>query len=195
SGSDDGSLFIWNRSTMEVVQIICGDSEVVNAIECHPELPIVAVSGIDSEVRIFGLSQGGPLPAHRDNFPLVTPQHFSESNITDWATKRAFANAVYARDPYEQALARSGHPALPTNIDIGEIIKHIPRPFPAVSSSRLWEQGRVMSQNEDMRLTGLTNASLTRGFILGSLLGTDSSSSSSDDDDGDSSSSSNISIM
>ncbi|KAJ2492023.1 DNA polymerase zeta [Coemansia sp. RSA 2050] len=188
SGSDDGSLFIWSRSTMEVVQIICGDSEVVNAIECHPALPMVAVSGIDSEVRIFSLSQGGPLPAHRNNFPLVKPQHFSESNITDSETKEAYVNAVYARDPYEQALERSGHPALPTNIDIGEIIKHIPRPFPAVSSSRLWERGRVMSQNEDMRLTGLANASLTRSYILGNLLGAGNSS----DDDEDSSSGSNI---
>ncbi|KAJ2053907.1 hypothetical protein H4S04_000376 [Coemansia sp. S16] len=205
SGSDDGSLFIWDRSTMEVVQIICGDSEVVNAIECHPSLPILAVSGIDSEVQIFSLSQGGPLAAHRNNFPLVRAHHFAESNITDRGIKQAYVDAVYARDPYEQALERSGHPALPANIDIGEIIKHIPRPFPAVSFSKLWEQGRVMSQNEDMRLAGLANATLTRqmmhNIMFGNMFGADDNSDNSDDDDDDddssnsSSSGSNISAL
>ncbi|KAJ2076314.1 hypothetical protein GGI16_008418, partial [Coemansia sp. S142-1] len=197
SGSDDGSLFIWDRSTMEVVQIICGDSEVVNAIECHPSLPILAVSGIDSEVQIFSLSQGGPLAAHRNNFPLVRAHHFAESNITDRGIKQAYVDAVYARDPYEQALEHSGHPALPANIDIGEIIKHIPRPFPAVSFSKLWEQGRVMSQNEDMRLAGLANATLTRqmmhNIMFGNMFGADDSSDDDDDDDDDSSNSSSSS--
>ncbi|KAJ2001863.1 hypothetical protein H4R26_003902, partial [Coemansia thaxteri] len=190
SGSDDGSLFIWDRSTMEVVQIVCGDSEVVNVIEGHPSLPMIAVSGIDSEVQIFSLSPGGPSKAHRSNFPLVREQHFSEAGIADCGFQRAYADAVYARDPYEQALARSGHSALPFHVDLSEVTRHIPRPFPAVSTSRLWEHGRIASQNEDMRLSGLANASLTRqimhSVIFSNMFGADGSSSSSSSDGGDS---------
>ncbi|KAJ2742613.1 DNA polymerase zeta [Coemansia sp. BCRC 34301] len=187
SGSDDGSLFIWDRTTMEIVQIIRGDSEVVNAVECHPSLPMVAVSGIDSEVQIFSLPQGGPLEAHRSNFPLVRDQHFAEASISDCYTKRAYVDAVYARDPYEQVLVHSGHPALPAGIDIGEAIKHIPRPFPTVSLSKLWEQGRIVSQNEDMRLTGLANSSLTRqmmhNIMFRNMFGAGDDSDDDSDDD------------
>ncbi|KAJ2898452.1 hypothetical protein GGI21_004862, partial [Coemansia aciculifera] len=141
---------------------------------------------------------GGPLEAHRSNFPLVRAQHFAEANlaeanIADCNARRAFVDAVYARDPYEQALARSGHSALPTGVDIGEAIKHIPHTFPAVSLSKLWEQDRIMSQNEDMRLSGLTNASLTRqmmhSIVFRNMFGT---GDSSDDEESSSDSSSSI---
>ncbi|KAJ1670390.1 hypothetical protein GGF38_001560 [Coemansia sp. RSA 25] len=162
---------------------------------------MVAVSGIDSEVQIFSLAQGGPLAAHRSNFPLVKAQHFAEANISDCGTKQAYVDAVYARDPYEHALVRSGHPALPAGIDIDEAIKHIPRPFPAVSLSKLWEQSRVVSQNEDMRLTGLANASLTRqmmhNIMFRNMFGAGGGSDDDDDDseDDEDSTSSSISAL
>lgn len=55
SGSDDGHFFIWDRKTCEVVNILQGDGEVVNVIQGHPYEPILAVSGIDSTVKIFGV--------------------------------------------------------------------------------------------------------------------------------------------
>ncbi|KAJ1904928.1 hypothetical protein LPJ81_002207 [Coemansia sp. IMI 209127] len=51
SGSDDGNMFVWDAESMELVSIIHGDTEVVNIIEDHPFLPIIAVSGIDYEIR------------------------------------------------------------------------------------------------------------------------------------------------
>jgi DDB1- and CUL4-associated factor 6 len=55
SGSDDGHFFIWDRNTSEVVNILQGDGEVVNVIQGHPYEPMLAVSGIDSTVKIFGV--------------------------------------------------------------------------------------------------------------------------------------------
>ncbi|KAF3484151.1 wd and tetratricopeptide repeat protein [Arthroderma uncinatum] len=53
SGSDDGNLFIWDRKTSDLLNILSGDSEVVNVIQGHPYEPTLAVSGIDQTIKIF----------------------------------------------------------------------------------------------------------------------------------------------
>ncbi|KIW13847.1 hypothetical protein PV08_06627 [Exophiala spinifera] len=55
SGSDDGHFFIWDRKTCKIMNILKGDGEVVNVVQGHPYEPMLAVSGIDSTVKIFGL--------------------------------------------------------------------------------------------------------------------------------------------
>jgi nuclear receptor interaction protein len=54
SGSDDGHFFIWDRKTGKVVNILKGDGEIVNVVTGHPVEPMLAVSGIDSTIKIFG---------------------------------------------------------------------------------------------------------------------------------------------
>jgi nuclear receptor interaction protein len=53
SGSDDGNLFIWDRKTSQLVNILEGDGEVVNVIQGHPYETMLAVSGIDHTIKIF----------------------------------------------------------------------------------------------------------------------------------------------
>ena len=74
SGSDCGHLFIWDKKSSKLVQILDGDGEVVNVMqstwfpafflarqdvflltcmEGHPNEPMIAVSGIDSTIKIF----------------------------------------------------------------------------------------------------------------------------------------------
>lgn len=73
SGSDSGHLFIWDKKTSELVNILQGDGEIVNVVQgtsrhfCqssqtfstadpfagHPYEPVLAVSGIDSTIKIF----------------------------------------------------------------------------------------------------------------------------------------------
>lgn len=53
SGSDDGNFFIWSKATGSLQGIYEGDSSVVNVIEGHPHFPLVAVSGIDTTVKLF----------------------------------------------------------------------------------------------------------------------------------------------
>jgi hypothetical protein len=52
SGSEDGNFFVFRRSTGELHGIYEGDGSVVNVIEGHPHLPLVAVSGIDHTVKV-----------------------------------------------------------------------------------------------------------------------------------------------
>ncbi|KAH9943437.1 WD40 repeat-like protein [Epithele typhae] len=53
SGSDDGNWFMWEKSTGRLHDILEGDGSVVNVIEGHPYLPLVAVSGIDHTIKLF----------------------------------------------------------------------------------------------------------------------------------------------
>ncbi|KAJ3036228.1 hypothetical protein HDV00_002983 [Rhizophlyctis rosea] len=54
SGSDDGSLLIWDKKTAKVVQVLRGDESVVNVVQQHPFLGVtLAVSGIDDSVKVF----------------------------------------------------------------------------------------------------------------------------------------------
>jgi WD40 repeat protein len=57
SGSDDGNFFVWRKDTEAVVGVYEGDSSVVNVIEAHPHLPVVAVSGIDTTVKVSQLDE------------------------------------------------------------------------------------------------------------------------------------------
>ncbi|MCJ1420061.1 hypothetical protein MMC32_006418 [Xylographa parallela] len=53
SGSDSGHLFIWDKKTSQLVNILEGDGEVVNVMQGHPYEPLLAVSGIDHTIKIF----------------------------------------------------------------------------------------------------------------------------------------------
>ena len=52
SGSDDGNFFVWHKTKGTILGIYEGDSSVVNMVEGHPHLPLVAVSGIDTTVKV-----------------------------------------------------------------------------------------------------------------------------------------------
>ncbi|OJT03763.1 WD repeat protein iqw1 [Trametes pubescens] len=58
SGSDDGNWFMWEKKTGKIHDILEGDGAVVNVIEAHPYLPLVAVSGIDTTVKLFAPTTG-----------------------------------------------------------------------------------------------------------------------------------------
>ncbi|KAI9817859.1 MAG: hypothetical protein M1827_000978 [Pycnora praestabilis] len=53
SGSDCGHLFIWDRKTSQLLNILEGDGEVVNVVQGHPYEPMIAASGIDHTIKIF----------------------------------------------------------------------------------------------------------------------------------------------
>jgi len=58
SGSDEGYFFLWRRENGALHGIYEGDGSVVNAIEAHPTLPLLAVSGIDHEPKLFSPHKG-----------------------------------------------------------------------------------------------------------------------------------------
>ncbi|XP_011303240.1 DDB1- and CUL4-associated factor 8 [Fopius arisanus] len=54
SGSDCGNIFFWDKNTEAIVQWFPGDEQgVVNRLESHPNVPILATSGLDHDVKIW----------------------------------------------------------------------------------------------------------------------------------------------
>lgn len=58
SGSDDGYFFLWRRESGALHGIYEGDGSVVNVIEAHPVLPLLAVAGIDHEPKVSPPPEG-----------------------------------------------------------------------------------------------------------------------------------------
>ncbi|XP_054271987.1 WD and tetratricopeptide repeats protein 1-like isoform X1 [Macrosteles quadrilineatus] len=62
AGSDDGSVYFWDRRTTNNVRILRGDSSIVNCLQPHPTYCLLASSGIDPLVRLWS-----PLPENQEN--------------------------------------------------------------------------------------------------------------------------------
>lgn len=57
AGSDDGSMYFWDRNTTNNLRILKGDISIVNCLQPHPTYCLLASSGIDPVVRLWS-----PLP-------------------------------------------------------------------------------------------------------------------------------------
>jgi nuclear receptor interaction protein len=53
SGSDCGHIFVWDKNTGQLAQILEADNHVVNNVQPHPWDPIIAASGIDYDIKLF----------------------------------------------------------------------------------------------------------------------------------------------
>lgn len=61
SGSDCGNVFFWDKEKEAIVQFLAADEEgVVNVLEPHPHIPLIATSGLDPDVKIFVPSNESP---------------------------------------------------------------------------------------------------------------------------------------
>ncbi|CAN7108440.1 DDB1- and CUL4-associated factor 8-like protein 2 isoform X1 [Brassica rapa] len=53
SGSDCGRIFIWKKKSGELIRVMEGDRYVVNCIEPHPHIPVLASSGIENDIKVW----------------------------------------------------------------------------------------------------------------------------------------------
>ena len=70
AGSDDGTFFVWDRHTCAIVRVLRGDGTIVNCVQPHPRLCLLASSGIDSCVRLWQ-----PLAEHAEQARAVPDAH------------------------------------------------------------------------------------------------------------------------
>jgi len=84
SGSDCGNIFIWERDTSALVRLAHGDEGgVVNVLEPHPNLPVLATSGLDDDVKIW---QPGP---ERDDIEKEKQRVYMKETISKNLSDRA----------------------------------------------------------------------------------------------------------
>uniref|UniRef100_A0A6G1SP27 DDB1-and CUL4-associated factor 8 n=1 Tax=Aceria tosichella TaxID=561515 RepID=A0A6G1SP27_9ACAR len=53
SGSDCGHIYGWDLESEHIVCFLQGDNGIVNSLCVHPTLPILASSGLDSDIKIW----------------------------------------------------------------------------------------------------------------------------------------------
>lgn len=53
SGSDCGHVFVWEKETAKLCMLLEADQHVVNCLQPHPFLPMLATSGIDYDVKLW----------------------------------------------------------------------------------------------------------------------------------------------
>ena len=53
SGSDCGRIFIWRKKDGELLRAMEADKHVVNCVESHPHMPLMASSGIETDIKIW----------------------------------------------------------------------------------------------------------------------------------------------
>lgn len=63
SGSDCGHLFIWKKKGAQLVRLMAGDRHILNQVEPHPNLPVIASSGIEKNIKVWA-------PVSSDVVPL-----------------------------------------------------------------------------------------------------------------------------
>jgi len=98
AGSDCGCFFLWNRATTNLVEAWHGDESIVNCLQPHPSLCMLATSGIDPVVRLW------------------TPLN-KEAGIRDPRREKELGSLVRANqkrmnaDPFEVMLMNMGYRA------------------------------------------------------------------------------------
>lgn len=99
SGSDDGNVFLWNKHTGQLHDILEGDSSVVNVIEAHPHLPVIAVSGIDTTVKLFAPAHGRSDFSRKHNAEAIMERNAeaSSANRIDLSSLRLYYSEVAHR--------------------------------------------------------------------------------------------------
>ena len=152
SGSDSGHVFIWDKTTSELVNILEGDNEVVNVIQGkhyttrliirnltiislgHPYEPVLAVSGIDHTIKIFS-------PDHRAQVDAANGINISSatngsSGYSSLSYRRRRSNID------EDSQARTEREGLS-------------------SRKRIHQQYQITSQNDVQRQGGMRDAFIT----------------------------------
>ena len=53
AGSDDGNFYMWERKTLNLRGVYKADKAIVNCVQPHPSLPLIATSGIYHEISML----------------------------------------------------------------------------------------------------------------------------------------------
>ena len=94
AGSDDGNMFIWERTTGNLVRVLHADDSIVNCIQWNPRSALLATSGIEASVKLWEPC----LPKDADN-DRVIQDIFKISHANQSRMKM---------DPFEIMLMRMG---------------------------------------------------------------------------------------
>jgi len=107
SGGDCGGLYVWHRESGRLALQLEADSQIVNCVCGHPTLPLVAVSGIDSDIKL--LSPGEPTEDEAVRRACMRDTWSEQDVVQDLARARKLrlaGNAAFGRGDHHDAELR-----------------------------------------------------------------------------------------
>lgn len=104
SGSDDGNFFLWRKDNGRIHGIYEGDQAVVNVIESHPRLPLIACSGIDTTIKLFAPTETTAVYSRTHNAEDIGKRNMAQSRMSARAQASGFARLLWH---YRLALRRA----------------------------------------------------------------------------------------
>ncbi|KAF2438781.1 WD40 repeat-like protein [Karstenula rhodostoma CBS 690.94] len=153
SGSDCGHVFIWDRKTAQLVNILEGDGEVVNVVQGNPYEPTMAVSGIDHTIKIFS--------------PDANAQRNARKGVGVHSADRGLSSLGFGRRRRPRRPSATSPPAVPRDpslsdddVDDDEVAENGLK-----SRKAMHEQYQITSQNDMDRKGGREDAFITRALL------------------------------
>ncbi|KAI9707438.1 MAG: hypothetical protein M1836_000399 [Candelina mexicana] len=153
SGSDDGNLFIWDKNTAQLLNILEGDGEVVNVVQGHPYEPMLAVSGIDHTIKIFSPDQRAQENAR--NGINISDQGSSGSSSLRYGMRFTARRSQDTETPNTAAQdgdAQNGE---------GQHTRTQAKPPGLQSRKRMQRREAIIEQNNEERAGGVNEAYIT----------------------------------
>ena len=95
AGSDDGSFFMWEKSTTNIVRVLRGDDSIVNCLQPHPTHCLLATSGIDPVVRLWS-----PRPEVSDNLYTFCTRYFFLFSLHPFFFTSFFLYILFSLHPF-----------------------------------------------------------------------------------------------
>ncbi|KAG8623676.1 hypothetical protein KVT40_008652 [Elsinoe batatas] len=157
SGSDEGNLFIWDRKTCKLLNILEGDGEVVNVIQGHPYEPMLAVSGIDDTIKIFS-------PDARARQAARLGQDVAAADASTFSSLSWPARARGRRVPRTASDAATSEPAVPGQEQHDEDDEYV-APSGLASRKRIEQEYQIRNENDRARQGGNQEAYITRSML------------------------------
>lgn len=165
SGSDSGHVFIWDRKTSQLLNILEGDGEVVNVIQGHPYEPTMAVSGIDHTIKIFSPDALEQQNARRGIGVHKADPGLSSLHFRHRRRAQSTADPLISDDEEHEEVALNG----------------------LSSRKRMHQEYEIISQNDMDRRGGREDAFITRALLaqLAQRLHRHTGGEDDDDDEGE----------
>ncbi|KAL5437729.1 hypothetical protein PMIN06_008978 [Paraphaeosphaeria minitans] len=151
SGSDCGHVFIWDRKTAQLVNILEGDGEVVNVVQGNPYEPTMAVSGIDHTIKIFS--------------PDANAQRNARKGVGIRSADRGLSSLGFGRRRRPRRPSATSPPAVPRDPSLSDDDDDEVAENGLKSRKAMHEQYQITSQNDMDRKGGPEDAVITRALL------------------------------
>ncbi|KAK9244964.1 WD40-repeat-containing domain protein [Lipomyces tetrasporus] len=169
SGSDSGHLFVWDKSTGRIVQILDADTEIVNVMQPHPQIPQIAVSGIDRTIKIFS-----PYSLDYKPKPHIRRGHTGQ-RVSIRLLDRVEAFETYVETYPKPADTRKAHSTQSSTEEDSEVDLDraqkleeelvAPRKFLGPSRNKLSDEYSIVAANEQNSRQGMVDTGFTRHIL------------------------------